>query len=123
VTDANLESGQLDRTTPLAKLLTHHGGPVLPDPVPVGEIPENAWRAYVVLTAEAIRREIAALEASPPENVADRIRDDPAYAETWHHELNGMRAIEMTVSDWAGQVMAQLYPYVRQHPVLADDKP
>lgn len=83
--------------------------------MPISEVPERVWRAYVVLTADAIRREIAALEANPPDNVADRIRDEPSYLGTWRNELNGMRAIETTVSDWAGQVMAQLYPWVRQH--------
>lgn len=116
MTDANPDPARLDRTAPLAKLLAHHGGPVLPDPMPISEIPENAWRAYVVLTSAAIRQEIAALEANPPDNVADRIREDPTYADTWRHELNGMRGIEMAVSDWAGQVMAQLYPYAHQHP-------
>ena len=110
----------LNRAGPLTTLLTHQGGPVLPDPIPPGQIPEDVWRAYVVLTAEAIRREIAHLEKHPPEAFAELNRTDPVYAERWRNELNGMRTIEMLVQDFAAQVLAQLYPFCHRYPAPAD---
>lgn len=99
---------------PLVRLLSHHGGPTLPDPLPASQIPADVERAYLVLTSAAILRMIDELEANPPQAIADVIADDPARAEQWRIELAGMRGLEMRIQDIAGPVMAQLYPFILQ---------